>query len=466
VEHRLESDSLGEVAVPSWALWGASTQRAVDNFKVSGKRLPPVFIRALGAVKAAAARANTELGLLSAELGAAIERAAQEVSNGGLLEHFVVDIFQTGSGTSTNMNANEVIANRALELLGRERGERATIHPNDHVNLSQSSNDVFPTAIHLAAYRELHEETIPALTELYTTVCSKSSEFAAVIKGGRTHLQDALPLTVGQEWSGYATQLRLGLSRIQFAGEELLELALGGTAVGTGASAPSEFAARALAHLRAQTGYPLRETRNHFAAQAALDSAVALSGQLRTVAVSLLKIADDLRWAASGPNCGLSEISLPVLQPGSSIMPGKSNPVICESVMMVCAQVLGNDSTIVISGERGNFELNTMMPVLAYNLLESLGLVAAAARNFSRLCISGVTVNAQRCLAYAEGSAALVTALVPALGYDTAAEVARRSLAEGRPIREIALDLKLLSPEQLKTLFEPRSVPPQLTSNQ
>ena len=368
---------MGEMEVPEDALWGASTQRAVLNFPVSQLRLPKGFISAVGVIKVAAAQANMELGLLDRERGDAIVKAGQEVIDGTLYRHFVVDVFQTGSGASTNMNANEVITNRALEILGKGKGDRGFIHPNDHVNNCQSSNDTFPSAIHISAHEAIKKQLVPALRELSAVFEKKSKDFAHVIKTGRTHLQDATPITLGQEFSGYASQLKHGVERVEQSSKRLLQLALGGTAVGTGVNTHPEFAKLAIANIATLTGSPYKETDNHFEAQATQDSAVEVSGQLRTIAVSLMKIANDIRWLASGPRCAVGEIYLPEIQPGSSIMPAKVNPVVCESVMMACAHVMGNDTTIAVCGQHGNFELNVMMPALAHNLLEAIELLDA-----------------------------------------------------------------------------------------
>jgi len=451
---RIERDSMGEMEVPADALWGASTQRAVLNFEVSTLRLPHSFISAVGTIKLAAAKANMALGLLDAERGEAIIKAAQEVVDGSLFKHFVVDVFQTGSGTSTNMNANEVIANRALEILGKGKGERGFIHPNDHVNNCQSSNDVIPTAIHISAYQGIAQALIPALQELHDTLAAKSKEFAHVLKTGRTHLQDATPITLGQEFGGYASQIKHGIERIRGAAKGLLGLALGGTAVGTGLNTHPEFAAKAISEIAAATGYKFFEAENHFEAQATQDVAVEVSGQLRTIAVSLMKISNDVRWLSSGPRCAVGEIYLPEIQPGSSIMPAKVNPVICESVMMACAHVMGNDAAIAVCGQHGNFELNVMMPALAYNLLQAIELLANTARNFNRKCVSGITANEERCLELAEKSLATVTSLAPKIGYDKAAELAKRAMKEDKTVRQVAREMKLLPEAELERLLD------------
>ncbi len=445
---------MGEMEVPEDALWGASTQRAVLNFPVSQLRLPKGFISAVGVIKVAAAQANMELGLLDRERGDAIVKAGQEVIDGTLYRHFVVDVFQTGSGTSTNMNANEVITNRALEILGKGRGDRGFIHPNDHVNNCQSSNDTFPSAIHISAHEAIKKQLVPALRELSAVFEKKSKDFAHVIKTGRTHLQDATPITLGQEFSGYASQLKHGVERVEQSSKRLLQLALGGTAVGTGVNTHPEFAKLAIANIATLTGSPYKETDNHFEAQATQDSAVEVSGQLRTIAVSLMKIANDIRWLASGPRCAVGEIYLPEIQPGSSIMPAKVNPVVCESVMMACAHVMGNDTTIAVCGQHGNFELNVMMPALAHNLLEAIELLASAASNFNKNCVSGITANEERCRELAEKSLATVTSLAPKIGYDKAAELAKRAMKEDKTVRAVAQEMKLLPEAELSRLLD------------
>ena len=451
---RIEKDSMGEMTVPVDALYGASTQRAVLNFPVSGVRFSPSFVSALGLIKLAAARSNIALELLPREKGEAICRAAEEVASGVLHEHFVLDIFQTGSGTSTNMNANEVIANRAVELLGGKRGDKELIHPNDHVNMSQSSNDVIPTAIHVAAQQAIKERLLPALEKLHGALNAKATEFAQVIKSGRTHLQDATPITLGQEFSGYAAQVRLGIERIRRAQTSLLELALGGTAVGTGLNTHPEFARRTIAELSRLTGSPFVEAANHFEAQGARDAAVEMSGQLRTVACSLMKIANDIRWLAAGPRCNLAELQLPEIQPGSSIMPAKVNPVICESVMMVSAQVMGNDATIMVAGQHGNFELNVMLPVIARNLLESIEILASVSVNFVDRCITGIKANVERCREYAEKSLATCTSLAPKIGYDEAAALAKRAYKEDKTVRQVAREMNVLSEQELDRVLD------------
>ncbi|MFD4142378.1 MULTISPECIES: class II fumarate hydratase [unclassified Streptomyces] len=431
---RIEHDSMGEVRVPAHAKWRAQTQRAVENFPVSGQRLERSHIAALARVKAAAAKVNAQLGVLDKDIADAVADAADEVAEGRWDEHFPVDVFQTGSGTSSNMNANEVIATLATERLGRE------VHPNDHVNASQSSNDVFPSSIHIAATAAVTGDLIPALEHLAAALERKAAQFAAVVKSGRTHLMDATPVTLGQEFGGYAAQVRYGIERLKSSLPRLAELPLGGTAVGTGINTPPGFAAAVIAEVARTTGLPLTEARDHFEAQGARDGLVEASGQLRTVAVSLTKIANDLRWMASGPRTGLAEINLPDLQPGSSIMPGKVNPVIPEAVLMVTAQVTGNDATVAAAGAAGNFELNAMLPVIAKNVLESVRLLANASRLLADRTVDGITANAERAREYAESSPSVVTPLNKYIGYEEAAKVAKKSLAERKTIREVVLE--------------------------
>jgi fumarate hydratase, class II len=442
--YRKENDSMGEVRVPAAAYYGAQTQRAADNFPFSGLRMPPQFIRSLALIKKCAARANLALGLLDAELAEAIASAAQEIYQGQLDDQFPVDVFQTGSGTSTNMNMNEVLAGRANERLIGTRGGRSPVHPNDHVNLGQSSNDVIPSTIHVAALTRLHERLYPALNGLKAALSEKAEAFSDVRKIGRTHLQDAVPMTLGDEFGGYARQIELACERFTDVEHRLAELALGGTAVGSGINTHPEFAGRVIAELNAATRLSFREAANHFQAQASQDTAVELSGTLRTLAVALIKIANDLRWLSSGPRCGLGEINLPSLQPGSSIMPGKVNPVIPEAVIQAAAQVTGNDTVISLSGQSGNFELNVMLPVTAYNLLQSLELMAASAEMLHQKCLAGVTANRDRCAANIEQSLALVTGLVPFIGYDRAAAIAHKAYQTGRTIRELVKEEGLL----------------------
>ncbi|MFC7978327.1 class II fumarate hydratase [Streptomyces cinereoruber] len=435
-DFRIEHDSMGEVRVPSHAKWRAQTQRAVENFPVSGQRLERAHIEALARIKAAAAKVNAGLGVIDGDRAEAIASAAEEVAEGRWDAHFPVDVFQTGSGTSSNMNTNEVIATLATERLpeGRE------VHPNDHVNASQSSNDVFPSSIHIAATGAVTRDLVPALEHLAAALERKSAEFAKVVKSGRTHLMDATPVTLGQEFGGYAAQVRYGIERLRAALPRLAELPLGGTAVGTGINTPAGFSAAVIAEVARTTGLPLTEARDHFEAQGARDGLVETSGQLRTIAVSLTKIANDLRWMASGPRTGLAEINLPDLQPGSSIMPGKVNPVIPEAVLMVAAQVTGNDTTVAVAGAAGNFELNVMLPVMAKNLLESVRLLANASRLLADRTVDGITANAERAREYAESSPSVVTPLNKYIGYEEAAKVAKRSLAERKTIREVVLE--------------------------
>jgi fumarate hydratase class II len=451
---RIERDSMGEMTVPAAAYYGAQTARAVETFSISRLRFSRRFLRALGLAKAAAARANQQLGLLDPERARVVIAAAQEVADGRLDAEFVVDVFQSGSGTSTNMNANEVIANRALELLGAARGATARIHPNDHVNMGQSTNDVFPTAIHVAALGAITEDLIPALGELADAFAAKAAEFADVVKAGRTHLQDAVPITIGQEFSGYASTVRLGITRLEAARPRLAELAIGGTAVGTGLNAAPRFANLVIAELNGMTGLGFRRASNPFEAMQNRDAAVETSGALKTIAVGLFKIANDLRLLASGPRTGLAEIELPATQPGSSIIPGKVNPVIAEAVNMVAARVIGNDATITVAGLNGSLDLNVMMPVIANDLLESIEIMAGAARVFARRCVSGITVNVERCREYAEATPALVTAIAPVVGYDMAAELFKKAMAEGKPIRQVIMEEKALPPERLGEVLD------------
>ncbi|MCD9589575.1 MULTISPECIES: aspartate ammonia-lyase [unclassified Streptomyces] len=432
--YRIEHDSMGEVRVPAHAKWRAQTQRAVENFPVSGQRLERAHIEALARIKGAAAVVNAELGVVDKAVAGAIAEAAAEVATGRWDDHFPVDVFQTGSGTSSNMNTNEVLATLASERLGRP------VHPNDHVNASQSSNDVFPSSIHIAATAAVTGDLIPALAHLAEALERKAGEFADVVKAGRTHLMDATPVTLGQEFGGYAAQVRYGIERLRAALPRLAELPLGGTAVGTGINTPPGFAAAVIAELTRATGLPLTEARDHFEAQGARDGLVETSGQLRTIAVGLTKIANDLRWMASGPRTGLAEIALPDLQPGSSIMPGKVNPVLPEATLMVAAQVTGNDTTVATAGAAGNFELNVMLPVIAKNVLESIRLLANVSRLLADRTIDGITANAERAREYAESSPSVVTPLNRYIGYEEAAKVAKRSLAERRTIREVVLE--------------------------
>jgi fumarate hydratase class II len=452
-EFRVERDTMGELRVPAHALWGAQTQRAVQNFPLSGLTMPRGFLRALGLVKWAAAGANMELGELDKVRGFAIQKAALEVAEGRHDAHFPVDVFQTGSGTSSNMNANEVIARLATQYAGG-----IAVHPNDQVNRSQSSNDVIPTAIHVGAALALAEQLLPALKELAETIGRKAADVGDTVKTGRTHLMDAVPLTLGQELGAWRAQVEDGIARLQSTRSRLHALALGGTAVGTGINAPPRFAATAASLLSRQTGLDLQPCRNLFAAIAAQDTAVEASGQLRVVAVVLMKIANDLRWMNSGPLAGLGEIALPALQPGSSIMPGKVNPVAPEAVAMAAAQVIGNDVTVTVAGQSGSFQLNTMLPVIAYNLLQSIELLAAAARTLARSAIAGFAVNVRQVAAALDRNPMLVTALAPVIGYEQASAIARRALAEGRPIREVAAEMTDLDPGRLARLLDPAAL--------
>jgi len=455
--HRMERDSMGEVEVPRDALFGAQTRRALDNFPISDLRFPRRFIEALGAIKLEAANVNHELGGLDESFRDAIVRAAEEVVEGSLDNQFVLDIFQTGSGTSTNMNANEVISNRAIQILGGEPGAKDPVHPNDHVNRGQSSNDVIPTAIHLAALISIERDLLPALHKLRGSLGDKAVEFDGVVKTGRTHLQDATPIRLGQELRGYSGQIERGIKRVEKAREDLAEVALGGTAVGTGVNTHPEFAGKVCERLSTRFGVEVRETKNHFQAQSAMDAAVFASGALKTVAVSLLKIANDVRWLGAGPRANLAEIALPEVQPGSSIMPGKVNPVIAESAAMVSAQVIGNDATIAVAGQSGNFELNVMLPVIAHNLLQSISLLAATAGNFTEQCVVGLTAT-ERGPELVEQGLMLATALAPEVGYDKAAEISKKAYKTGQTIREVARKDTELSEEELDKLLDARKM--------
>ena len=452
---RIERDSMGEVAVPDDAYYGASTQRAVENFPISDLRFGRRFVWALGLIKASAAEMNASLGVVDAKVAEAIVTAGEEMMAGKFDDQFVVDIFQTGSGTSTNMNANEVLANRAAEILGGDLGSKL-VHPNDQVNASQSSNDVIPTAMHVAAVASIEEDLLPALGTLQEGLAAKAEEFDDVLKSGRTHLQDATPIRLGQEFSGYAAQMAKGIERIAAAEVELLELALGGTAVGTGINAPEGFAAGTIEIMTRRSGYEFREAGNHFEAQAAKDAYVNASGALKTVATSLFKIANDLRWLSSGPRNAIGEITLPSLQPGSSIMPGKVNPVIPEAVMMVAARVFGNDATITWGAANGNFELNVMMPVMAHAMLESIELLANGSRVLQEKTVDGIVANEERAAFLLDQNAIIATALVPHIGYDKAAEITKRAFQEGRGVREIALEMEVLPPDELDAALDVR----------
>ncbi len=456
-ETRVERDSLGELRVPVSAYYGVQTMRAQENFPISDLRFPRRFIRALAQIKGAAAQVNLELGLLDRTIAEAIVAAAREVADGRFDEQFVLDIFQTGSGTSTNMNANEVLASRANEILGGQRGAKSPVHPNDHVNMGQSSNDVIPTAIHLAALAGIHEDLMPALGRLEEALRAKAAEFMPIIKTGRTHLQDATPIRLGQEFEGYAGQIERSRGRLDYAIGELREVALGGTAVGTGINTHGEFAARVCALISTVAGYEIVETTNHFQAQNTLDGVVAASGALKTIAVSLLKIANDIRWLGSGPRAGIGEIELPAVQPGSSIMPGKVNPVIAESVTMVAAQVIGNDVTINIAGASGNFELNVMMPIAAYNAQQSIAILATACDNFAAQCIVGLKAT-ERGPLMVERGLMVGTALAPRIGYDVAAAIAKEAAKSGRTIREVAREQTDLTEDELTELLDPAAM--------
>jgi fumarate hydratase class II len=451
-DFRIERDSLGELKVPTDALWGAQTQRAVENFPLSGLKMPRDFVRALGLIKWAAATTNVELDALDAKRAAAIQKAALEVVEGKHDGHFPIDVFQTGSGTSSNMNANEVIARLASQYAG------IAVHPNDHVNMSQSSNDVIPTAIHVSALLGVEQHLLPALAYLSGMISRRITDIGEIVKTGRTHLMDAMPVTLGQEMSGWRTQIENGTARIMESRVRLQSIALGGTAVGTGINAHPRFAARAARYLSVKSGLELRSSPNYFESLSSQDAAVELSGQLRVLAVSLMKIANDLRWMNSGPLAGLGEIALPALQPGSSIMPGKVNPVIPEAVAMVAAQVMGNDATIAIAGQSGNFQLNVMLPVIAYNLLQSIELLANAARVLADSAIAGFTVNESRIGAALERNPILITALNPIIGYEQGARIAKQAYAEDRAIRDVAAEQTKLSREELEKLLDPREL--------
>jgi len=455
---RIESDSMGQMQVPDWALWGAQTQRAVENFPISGYRVDRQFIRALGLIKQAAAEVNCELGLLDQQRTQWMKSAAQEVINGKLDDHFVVDVFQTGSGTSTNMNANEVIANRAIQFAGGKVGSRDPVHPNDHVNMGQSSNDVIPTAIHLSSADAIKRRLLPALEMLTSKLHEKAAEFQSVIKIGRTHLQDATPIRLGQEFSGYAAQAKLSIERANKTINALRELPIGGTAVGTGINTHAEFGKRMVEKLREQTEIDFVEADNHFEAQAAKDAVCEAAGLIRTIAVSMTKIANDIRWLASGPRCGIGEINIPATQPGSSIMPGKVNPVMCEMLIQVGAQVIGNDLTITTACRDSVLELNVMMPLIAHNLLESIRLLSSSVKVFAERCVAGIKPVSERCQQMIEQSLAMCTALAPAIGYDQAAAIAKEAYTTGQTVREVALQKGLLSADELNKLLDPTSM--------
>ncbi len=450
--YRIEKDSLGEMRVPKEALYGAQTQRAVENFPISGQRFGRRFIAALGLVKKSAAQTNLELGNLHADIADAIAQAAGEVADGKWDDQFVLDIYQTGSGTSSNMNVNEVVAHRATQI----RGDK--VHPNDHVNLGQSSNDVIPTAIHVSALVAVERQLLPGLEHLKSALAAKADEFDGVVKSGRTHLMDATPVRLGQEFRGYATQVAKGVERVTRASAELEELALGGTATGTGINTHEDFAGKTIARISEATGISFREAHDHFEAQAAKDAAVSTAGALNTVATSLMKIADDIRWLGSGPTSGIHEIKLPAIQPGSSIMPGKVNPVMSEAMMMVCARVMGNHTTITVAGSRGNFELNVMMPVLAQALLESITLLANIATAFADKCVAGIEVNTERAKELLERNPSIATALNPYIGYDAAAVVAKESAKRRLSVRDVVAEKGLLPDDQIDEALDVRGM--------
>jgi fumarate hydratase, class II len=450
---RTEKDSMGPLEVPADAYYGVQTQRAVTNFPISGWPLPPRFIHAMGRIKRAAAKTNLDLGLIDKKISDAIVTAATEVVEGKLDKEFPVDIFQTGSGTSTNMNANEVISSRANEILGGKRGDKSPVHPNDHVNLCQSSNDVIPTAIHISVIAAIHAELVPALEHLHRILAEKAEEFDSVMKIGRTHLQDATPIRLGQQFSGYAAQVTYAQGRAELAIETLDALPLGGTAVGTGLNAHPEFAERTIANLSKELGIPLHEEKNHFEAAASRDACVEASGQLKTIAVSLAKIANDVRLLGSGPRCGIGELRIPAVQPGSSIMPGKVNPVIAESLIQVCLWVIGADVAVTLGGLQSFFELNVAMPLIGAQMLESVHLLAAAARNFADKCVAGIEADRERCESLVEQSLAMCTPLAPVIGYDKAAEIAKTAYNEGKTVRQVAREKSGLSEKQLDEIF-------------
>jgi fumarate hydratase, class II len=450
---RKETDSMGEVLVPENSYFGAQTQRAIENFTISSLRFPPVFIRSLALIKKYAAKVNEELGLIDSKRAGAIIKAATEVLEGQHDNQFPLDVFQTGSGTSTNMNMNEVIATRANEILSGEIKSKDPIHPNDHVNLCQSSNDIIPTAIHISSSHLLQNNMIPCLNLLKDELDKKAADFSDVYKIARTHLQDAVIITLGNEFSGYTRQIDLGILRIKSIQDRLLMLALGGTAVGTGLNAHKDFAKGVISLLSDDAGISFSESPNHFEAQAACDTAVETSGILKTIAVSIIKISNDIRWLSSGPRCGIGEITIPPLQPGSSIMPGKVNPVIPEAVIQACAQVIGNDTTITLGGQGGYFELNTMLPLIAYNLLQSIELLSNAAKLMAEKCVSGITANKKKCRANIKESLAIVTNLLPHVGYDRAAKIAQKAYAEDRTIEEVALTENIMPRKQLMEIL-------------
>jgi len=457
-DYRVEIDSLGKVRVPASAYYGAHTQRALKNFPISGRRMPREFIRAMGIIKWAAAEANMSLALLEEGIGRPIVQAATEVTEGRFDRQFVVDVYQTGSGTSTNMNVNEVIANRAIELVGGTLGTKKPIHPNDHVNRCQSSNDVIPSALHISALEGIEKTLLPQLKHLQSAFREKARQFRGIVKVGRTHLQDALPIRLGQEFGGYVSQIEHAIRRLEGLRRHLRELTLGGTAVGTGVNAPKQFGPLAIEKVAEFTGIPFVQAKNPFEAIAARDAVVETSGQLKTLAAALIKIANDLRWMSSGPRCGLGEITLPVLQPGSSMMPGKVNPVIPESTLMVCATVIGHDAAITIGGQHGNFELNTMMPMMADHLLESIRLLANASRNLAEKCVKGIEANEDRMRSLVEQSFAVATALTPKIGYDAAAGIVKEAFSTGKTVLQVSREQGILPEKELKRLLDPKKL--------
>lgn len=458
IHHRIETDTMGEVEVPSNKYWGAQTQRSLENFKIGVERMPLPLIRALGVQKKAAAQANMELGALDAKIGQAIIQAAEEVMEGALNDHFPLVVWQTGSGTQTNMNINEVVSNRAIEILGGEIGSKKPVHPNDHVNYGQSSNDTFPTVMHISAVEQVHHELIPALEGLHTALNSKANDFKDIIKIGRTHLQDATPVTLGQEFSGYTTQVKYAIARVKSTLPRLSQLAQGGTAVGTGLNCKKGFAELFAKKVSDITGLPFTTAENKFEAMAAHDAIVETSGALNTIACSLMKIANDIRLLASGPRCGIGEISLPENEPGSSIMPGKVNPTQSEAMTMVCAQIMGNHTTISVAGSNGHFELNVFKPVMIYNLLQSIRLLADACRSFTDNCVVGIEANEERIKKLLNESLMLVTSLNPVIGYDNAAKIAKTAHKEGKTLKQVALESKLLTEEQFDTAVRPEKM--------
>ena len=457
-EYRLERDTMGEVKVPSSAYYGAETQRAFQNFPISGLRLPKEFIRAMALIKLSAARANMQLGDLDPKKGEAIVSAAKEIMEGSLYDQFVVDVFQTGSGTSSNMNMNEVLANRAIELLGGKRGDKSIIHPNDQVNMSQSTNDVFPSAIHVSAAEGIARRLIPSLRVLAEALKRKAAEFEDVVKAGRTHLQDAVPVTLGQEFSGYASMILHGIKRAEQARDILMELPLGGTATGTGLNARPKYAETAITEINRLTGLSFRKADNTFEAMQSKDATVEASGLLKTIATSLMKISNDLRLLNSGPRTALGEIDLPAMEPGSSIMPGKVNPVIPEALGLVAAQVYGNDTAIGICGSLGQLELNVMMPVIAYDLLQSIEILANGSRILGEKCVAGITADKKRCMDYAERTLMMVTRLTPKIGYDNAAKITKKAMAENKPLRQVVLEEGILPKDKLDDVLDLRKM--------